>query len=1115
MSTTQISTNPTEISGTITPKSIKADMASKKLRVLKIQRTCVHDGPGLRTTIFFEGCGLRCLWCQNPEALSLNPDTPLETEYTLDGIVEIVSKDRDYYAKTGGGVTLSGGDPLLQDPDSLGLLVRRLRDADIQVAVETSLHVPWKNVEKLAPFIDLFLVDLKVVGDDDLHKKLTGQSTRLIHRNIKKLLDLNADVRFRMVMVPGHNDSEADIQAAARYLRSLGYDSLELLKYHSMYEEKAKRLGIERQALNITNEQAVASVKAAIVHFGKHGVNAQCLDLDDARHKAVFTQRVYDIQNAIRESEYSLCMEAALLKTEFYKENGFEEPSPVHRARRLDYVLKNKKVIVYPQELLVGNFTSKRRGSQVWEEHYGGMIGLILYQLERQKPVPFQVSRKEKLDFYTKIMPFWMKRSLLVKVNTTLKDFMLMVARSSEMNTGFNNNMASIAHFIVNYERMLEKGTTGLKQEVAQKQQEHPENDRDFYRGVVIALDALEAFAKKYADHLNILAAGETDAQRRAELRDMAAICRHVPMHPARTYHEALQSMMFLHIALCIESFENAVSPGRLDQILYPYYKRDAEAGIIDYEKAKELLALFILKMDEAHLVNDGDTYLRVGRLFETMSTDQTVTAGGLGKDGKDATNDLTYALLDICELQPYAVNMTARIHQNSPVEYLDRLAEVYINGSPMPALYNDELYIDTLQRHYDTTVEQARNYAIVGCVEPNASDDHFGNTDCANMNVALPFLQALKGQEHDLWNFDTADQVEKILTKAVDYHLSERQGRVARMVHSGYHKTRSRYKNIRSGQPRPPVGMDELLERFQQRLNHLASAILSDHQKIEKAIVKDFPTPLTSALSKGAMERGVDVNAGGATLNSAGIQAVGITDVADSLHAINEVVFTRKQYTIDDIIGAIDSNFEGPRNQRIREALLAVPKFGQDESSEASRWVNRTLQIYVNALKQVPNCPRNGIYAAGYYALNVNDVYGKNTQALPSGRLKGTPLANSVAPHYGMQMADLLSSLNSVAEVDFASYAPNGTTVTFTIDAALFQGPGGVRNLASIFSTYLKKGGMQFQPNVISRETLLDAYENPEKYPYLLVRVAGYCAYFNHLSDDLKKIIINRTCYC
>jgi formate C-acetyltransferase len=214
------------------------------------------------------------------------------------------------------------------------------------------------------------------------------------------------------------------------------------------------------------------------------------------------------------------------------------------------------------------------------------------------------------------------------------------------------------------------------------------------------------------------------------------------------------------------------------------------------------------------------------------------------------------------------------------------------------------------------------------------------------------------------------------------------------------------------------------------------------------------------------------------------------------------------------EVINAIDNNFEGEKNAEVRKALLEVTKFGHDHSPEAIAWVNRALEMYVKALASVPNVPRGGIYSAGYYALNVSDVYGSKTPALPSGRLAGVPLANSVTPHYGMEMTDLTSALNSVAGVNFRRFAPNGTTVTFTVDSALFQGPDGVDNLAGIIKSYFKKGGMQFQPNVINRQILIDAYHHPEKYPYLLVRVAGYCAYFNDLSDDLKKIIINRTCY-
>ena len=1091
----------------------RRNLHQETLNVLKIQRTCVHDGPGIRTTVFFRGCGLRCAWCQNPEAIFAAADAETDQKLTVQEIVDVVLRDKDYYAKTGGGVTLSGGDPLLQNPNDLAPLLERLRQEQVHIAVETALHVPTEHVERLAPYVSLFLVDLKVVGNESLHQELTKQSSRLIHKNIRKLLDLNAEVRFRMVMVPGLNDAEEQIKAAAEFLASVGHRSIELLKYHTMYEEKARRMGLERPELHISNDKAVASIKNAVDRFQAHGIQAFCIELDDSRHRAAFTQRVYDIQNAIRESDYHLCFEVSKLKTEFYKKNGFSKPSHIHRAERLDYVLKNKSVIVYPGELLVGNFTTKRRGAQVWEEHSGAMIVSIIHQLDRQQPVPFHCTREDKRNYYLNIVPFWLKHSLFSKTFSSFKELVLTMARCSEMNTGFNNNLASIAHFIVNYERLLELGTRGIIQEIEKAKREKPNNNQDFYEAGIITLKALEAFADNYARHLAELADKETDPVRRNELEELSSICRRVPRNPATTYHEALQCMLFLHIALCIETFENAVSPGRLDQILYPYYLRDKEVGRIDYERAKELLALFILKMDEAVLVNDGNTYLRIGRLFETMSTDQTVTAGGLGKDGKDATNELTYALLDICELQPYAVNMTARIHPDSPQEYLDRIAEVYINGAPMPALYNDELYVKSLLSHYDTTLEDARNYAIVGCVEPNASDDHFGNTDCANMNVVLPFLQALKGEEDDLWRFGPAEQAEKLATKFVNYHFKG-DGKLAKGLHRAYTEARRRYKKAKTQTPNPPKNMDELIARFQVRLNKLATSILSDHQKIEKIIREDFPTPLTSTLSKGCIESGKDVNEGGATFNSSGIQAVGITDVADSLHALDEIVFKKKLYTIQEVLNAMEHDFEGEPHRSIREALQAVPKFGQDDAPEAAQWVNRTLQIYINALKQVPNCPRNGIYSAGYYALNVSDVYGKSTPALPSGRQSGVPLANSITPHYGMKMADLLSSLNSVADVDFATYAPNGTTVTFTIDAALFQGQTGVRNLSSIFSTFFKKGGMQFQPNVISREILLDAYKNPGKYPYLLVRVAGYCAYFDQLSDDLKTIIVNRTCY-
>ncbi len=1104
--------------------SNNTDKKVKSLKVWDIQRSCVHDGPGIRTTIFFQGCALNCLWCQNPEGKSIS--TEANNKFSVSNIVNIVLKDKDYFTKTDGGVTLSGGDPLLQDPDSLITLIKVLKKHDIHIAVETALHVPSKNIEKLAPYIDLFLLDLKIVGNERFHKKYTKQNTTLINKNIKILLNLKANIQFRMVIIPNINDMNSTIKATANFLKSINYNSIELLKYHNMYEKKASDLGIEQKHLNITPEESLKALLKSVKQFKLFGISALNENLNPSPKKAIFTNRVYKIQNTIRESDYHLCIESSKLKTQYYKKNGFNKATTIHRAERLAYVLKNKSINIYPDELLVGNFTSKRVGGQVWEEHYGIMLASIMHQIDKQKPIPFKISKKDKLTFYTEIFPFWFKHSLIRKATPGIKDLITMLSRASDLSAGFNNNLAAIVHFVVNHERILKLGTIGIIKEIENEMKTNKDK-KDFYKAAIISLKALGNFAERYSDELYEKALNETNPERKQELEKMAKICKFVPKNPARTFYEALQSMMFLQIALSMESFENAVSFGRIDQILYPYYLKDKENGIITYKKAKELLALFVLKMDEAILVNDGDTYLSLGRLFETQSTDQSLTFGGIDKNGNNATNEISYMLLDICELQPLAVNMTARINQNSPKKFTDRIAEVYINGAPMPALYNDDIYIKTLQKHYpQTSIKDSRNYAIVGCVEPNASNDHFGNTDCANVNLALPFLQALKGQNDDLWNIGLLADIEKITNKAIEYNLGKLNNKFSKSILNKYSNWRSNKKiptlllnkfnlkrkaNISYNYPK---NMNELLERFQNRLNNLTNSILKDHQKIEKELKKGFHTPLTSSLYENCVKTGKDVIEGGAKINSSGIQGVGVTDVGDSLNAINEVVFNKKLYTIEEIVKAIDNNFKGEFNQAIRKELLKVPKLGDDISDNPKKWVNKTMEIFTNSLKSVKNSPRNGIYTAGYYALNVNIIYGLRTPALPSGRLKGTPLANSVAPHYGKEVLDLMSSLNSVASLDFTNYAPNGTTVTFTIDSGLFQNENGVSNLSGLITTYFKKGGMQFQPNVINRDILVDAYNNPEKHKYLMVRVAGYCSYFNNISDELKLAIINRSCY-
>ena len=1087
------------------------EYGAERLAVLNIQRTCVHDGPGIRTTVFFRGCPLRCLWCQNPEAQGyVSPPAP-DTSRSVAEILRVIAKDREYYQNTHGGVTLSGGEPLAQNRAGLLRLLEALKNEGLHVAVETAGDVSWRVFEACLPHVDLFLFDLKVVGDEAMHETLTGRSGRRVEDNLRRLVDAGADVRVRMCVVPEHNDVTSNIEATAALLKSIDRPTIELMRYYNLHEEKARRLELAQQPLNISAESSARALKVVAETFSSLGIAAHTTATDLARRPATFTRRVREIQREIRNADYAVCIESAELKTAYHKQHGFVEPLAIQRASLLRYLLNHKTITVYPQELLVGNFTSKRVGGSIWIEYFGAAMVLTLWNINRQTPIGFKCSWSDKLRFYTQVAPFWLTRSLFNRAFPglpALGRYMLCVV---EKRSGFNNNMAGIAHYIVNCGKLIRLGTTGIAMEAEEKRKQEPDNS--FYQGVLIALKSLEEFADRHAAHLQMLARDEADPHRRSELEQMAEVCGHVPRNPARTFHEALQAILFLQIALCTESFENAISLGRLDQILYPFYRADLDAGRIDYDSAKELLACLILKIDELIFLNDGDTLFELGKLFESLSPVETVTVGGMDGAGNDCINAVTYMILDICELRPIGVNMAARIHRDSPAEYVERIAEVYLNGSPMPALFNDDVYVDALRNEYDTTLEDARNYSIVGCVEPCASDDHFGNTDAANVNVVMPFLQALSGNTRRLWRFGELPYLDKRIRRAIRSKFG--QTALARRALDQLRRLRKRVeKRLRNGPRDLPTTMAQLLARFQERLTELVIDVLADQQQIETALSQHLTTPLASSLYRGCMESGKDVYEGGATFNSSGIQAVGVTDVADSLIAIDELVFRRQRYTLAQVLDAMDANFQGRRHSQLRDDLLAAPKFGDDAATDAHLWVNRVLEIYVNALHAAEHKNRNGKYVAGYYGLNVNLVYGRKTPALPSGRLYGAPLANSICPHYGMQMVDLSSALNAVAKVDFARFAPNGTSLTSTIDSGLFPGESGVKNLAGLIRGYFNQGGMQFQPNLVDREILLDAYRNPGKHKDLVVRIAGYCAYFDDLSDELKREIIDRSYY-
>jgi len=1094
------------------------------LSVLSIQRTCFHDGPGIRTTVFFQGCPLRCRWCHNPESQAFAVSAPAGSApgrpvvgqaRTVPEILEIVARDAEYYRGTHGGLTLSGGEPLAQPRRSLVKLLEEAQKAGISVAVETSGDVPWSALEACLPFVDRFLFDLKIARNDRLHKELTGRSRRRIQENLDRLVAAGAEISFRMCVVPGLTDGLSNLEDTAALLKSIHHPAIELMRYYNLHERKAQRLELPQDPLGISAEQSALALDRAAATLRGLGIDVHQTATEVGRRPAAFTPRIRALHQAIRSSGHAVCIESAELKTKFHKKHlkghPVREPLAVRRAQQLRYLLNHKQLIAYPHELVVGNFTSKRVGGNLWVEYFGAFMVANLWNIDRQKPVAFDCSLSEKLRFYFQVAPYWLPRGILTRAFSSPAELFRAASRVTEKAAGFNNNLSGIAHYIVNCERFLTLGTTGIAQEVEAHRKQNQDQDSGFYDGVLIALRGLEEYAARFADHLRECSRHETSPRRREELAALAAVCDNVPRNPARTFHEALQSLMFLQIGLCTESFENAISLGRLDQALFPYYEADVAAGRLDYDAAKELLACFILKFDEIVFLNDGDTGFEVAKIFESLSPVETVTLGGTDCDGADCTNDVSYMLLDICELKPIGVNMAARLHPGSPAKVVERIAAVYLNGSPMPALYNDEVYVAALLQEYETTAKDAGNYSIVGCVEPVASDDHFANTDSANINLALPFLQALAGDRTRLWRQNRLHALGQKLSQKISQKLSQK---LSQTLSKKLHSLFSSYAWSAPQPYNPPATMDALLERFAERLNELVHDVLADQQLIEATLARTLPTPLASSLYRGCIESGKDVYDGGTTINSSGIQAVGVTDVADSLLAIDHVVFQTQRYSVAEVLRAMDADFQGDANQAIQRALLAAPKFGNDDASEAHRWVERVLQLYVDALRGAEHKHRGGKYVAGYYGLNANMAYGQKTPALPSGRKAGVPLANSLCPHYGMQQVDLTSALNAVAKVDFTRFAPNGTTLTSTIDSGLFPGERGIKNLAALIRGYFNQGGMQFQPNLVDRELLLDAYRNPGKHKDLVVRIAGYCAYFDDLSDDLKREIIDRSYY-
>jgi formate C-acetyltransferase len=491
--------------------------------------------------------------------------------------------------------------------------------------------------------------------------------------------------------------------------------------------------------------------------------------------------------------------------------------------------------------------------------------------------------------------------------------------------------------------------------------------------------------------------------------------------------------------------------------VLLPYLRADLRDGRLDDRGVHDLVGCFTVKMCEIAPVFSR----RLTRFHGGMFNGQVVVVGGTDRHGADGTNELSYAFLDAMdELRMRQPNYHARIHAGSPASYLERVAKMLRDGSGSPSLINDEVVVPMLEAR-GTSLVDARDYSPVGCIEPVACSSSFASTDAALVNLALP----------------------------LEWVLGTRWGGVP-----GARASRC-------------TSLEELVQVFAKQVDHLVRNLIADLQAIERANARLHPTPLTSMLLRGCLESGTDSTAGGARYNASGVQGIGVADVADSLAAIDEVVFRRGLASMEELGTALAADFDG--HDALRGHLLKAPKFGNDDPT-VDRLANRVMGLFAASLARHTST-RGGAYAAGFYAVTAHVAFGETTRALPSGRLAGRPLAGGLSPANGADRLGPTAALASAARLDLRRHARNGVNVNLKLDRSTLAGEQGWKNLAGLVRGYFDLGGMQVQTNILDPKVLLEAREDPELHPWLLVRVSGYSAYFNDLSPEVKQEIIDR----
>lgn len=786
------------------------------------------------------------------------------------------------------------------------------------------------------------------------------------------------------------------------------------------------------------------------------------LRLEDNMNKRVTKLREQSL-NAIPH----LSPERALLVTEAYEKMG-SVSAPMRRALTFKHIMENKFICVNEGELIVGERGPAPKATYTYPELCCHSLEDLEILNNREK-VSFKVDDEMRRIYKDRIIPFWKGKTTRETIFGQMTDewkecyaagiFTEFMEQRAPGHTVLDDKIyrRGLLDFKVDIERGLQELDYFNDAAVLDKQEE--------LKAMAVTIDAVITLANRYADKVSELAAEETDVARKNELAAIADVCRHVPAHAPRNFHEALQSYWFIHLGVITELNPwDAFNPGRLDQHLFPFYKKGIADGTLTTAQAVELLQCFWVKF------NNQPAPPKVGVTAAESSTYTdfaNINSGGLTADGHDGVNDVTYLVLDVIdEMKLVQPSSNIQLSKKNPDEFLKHAARVIRHGRGQPSIFNADTVIDEMLRQ-GKSAEDARNGGTSGCVETGA----FGKES-----------YILTGY------FNMPKVLEITLNNGLDPRTEKRIG-------------------VESGDPAQFPTFEDLLNAYKKQLKRFINVKMRGNNVIERIYAEFMPVPFLSVLIDDCIAKGVDYNAGGARYNTNYIQGVGLGTMTDCFTAIKHNVFDEKKMTMAELLHALSADFAGHEALRLR-LVNKTPKYGNDDPA-ADELMLKVFEMFYDEVNGRPNT-KGGKYRINLLPTTCHIYFGSVTGATPDGRKAKTPLSEGISPVQGADRHGPTAALKSAGKMDHVR--TGGTLLNQKFSPSLLADEKGITNLSHLVRSYFTMGGHHIQFNVVNAQTLREAQKHPEQYRDLIVRVAGYSDYFCDLGVTLQDEIIART---